>query len=137
MLAVLGALAAMTLPEFERLYVRVRVAFEREDLERQLLELPQRARDCGCGGILANADKGDHSEGEAAAAVASPVSEFESWQPLLLKLPTDWIMQVPKPIHYHISGACDGGEVIFSLLDQSLRYVLSPPLCRPRLANAE
>ena len=45
-------------------------------------------------------------------------------------------MQVPTPVYYHFTGACDGGEVVFSLSALSLRYVLTSPLCRPILADA-
>jgi len=45
-------------------------------------------------------------------------------------------MRVDRPILYHFSGACEGGEVVFSLPPVALRYVLAPPLCRPISSNA-
>ena len=51
------------------------------------------------------------------------------------QLPPSIAVTVPKPIFYHFTGACDGGEVIFSLPPLSLHYVLTPSLCRPRVVD--
>jgi prepilin-type N-terminal cleavage/methylation domain-containing protein len=127
-LAVLASLIAIALPQFVKLYARTRASFEREDLERQLLELPQRVRDAARAGILA----------DPAAEPAEPAMDSASDAPqkLRIDLPRGWSMQVPKPILYHFTGACDGGEVIFSFPPSVWRYVLSAPLCRPLLADA-
>jgi type II secretory pathway pseudopilin PulG len=124
-LALVAALIGIAFPTFVRLYARARVSFERKDLEHQLASLPERVRASGEAGVLA--DPKDDLDGKPAYAEA---------RRLKLDLPQDWSMRVPSPIFYHFTGACDGGEVTFALPPVSLHYVLTPPLCRPRLADA-
>ena len=125
-LALIAALMAIAFPQFLRLYARVRVSFEREDLERQLAELPEEVRTAGREAVLAD------------PSAPMPAGDADPAAPrrLSLDLPQNWTVRVPKPILYHFTGACDGGEVVLSLPPVSLHYVLTPPLCRPRLANA-
>lgn len=127
-LAVLASLIAIASPQFVKLYARARASLEREDFERQLLELPQKVRNDGRAGILA-----DPSAGPAGPAT---YSGFDEPQMLRIDLPEGWRMEVPKPILYHYTGACEGGEVVLLLPPLALRYVLTAPLCRPRLADA-
>ena len=152
-LALIAVLLAIAAPQFVRLYTRVRTAFERDDLERQLTELPEKVRASGRAGVLADPSvKFGRTDGpaELGPSLSSPVTpgsspgtgvgrgrsaESENPQTLSLDLPSGWTLTVPNPIVYHFSGVCDGGEVIFSLPPLSLHYVLTPPLCRPRLAN--
>jgi general secretion pathway protein G len=129
-LALMAALLAIAFPQVVRLYTRARLAFERKDLEHQLSELPERVRAAGQAGILAD------PSASGAAMRAADAAAFEDPRPLHLSLPAGWRVSVPKPVLYHYTGACDGGEVVFSLPPLSLRYVLTPPLCRPRLADA-
>jgi hypothetical protein len=119
-LALMAALLAIASPLVVRLYTQVRVAFERRDLEHQLFELPERVQTAGHDAVLADP-----------TARIAPANR----QRLRLSLPAGWRVEVPKPILYHLTGACDGGDVILSLPPVALHYVLSPPLCRPRLAD--
>ena len=130
-LALIAVLLAIAAPQFVRLYARVRMAFEREDLEHQLFELPERVRISGRAGVLTDPSASTSGPSGAPAGRA----DLEDPQKLSLDLPRGWTITVPQPILYHFTGACDGGEVIFSLPPLSLRYVLTPPLCRPRLAD--
>ncbi len=118
--AVLAALVAVAIPEFSRLYARVRIALERDDIERQLTELPQRVQASGRGGIPRCRE---HRQTAPAAPPAD--GQLEQWQALGFDLPEGWKMQVPAPVFYHFTGACDGGEIVFSLSALSLRYVLT------------
>ena len=139
-LALVAVLVAIAAPQFVRLYAWVRTAFERDDLERQLSELPEKVRGSGRAGVLA-----DPAAKPGAPSLPSPAgaggsgwgggAQSEDPQTLSLDLPPGWKLTVPQPILYHFSGACDGGEVILSLPPVSLHYVLTPPLCRPRLAD--
>lgn len=136
-LAVLAAIVAVAVPRFLQLYARVSFAFQRDDVERQLLELPQEVRRSGRGGILFDPSAGVHpGDTAAAAATVGSARAFEEWQPLRMELPGNWSLRVPNPILYHFTGACEGGEVILTVAGLSNRYVLTPPLCRPRLADA-
>jgi prepilin-type N-terminal cleavage/methylation domain-containing protein len=135
-LAIIAGLVAIAVPQFSQLYSRVRASFERADLEQQLLELPQLVRQRGRGGVLLDPSQ-ELAPGSAAADIVPPGSSgFEQWETLRLNLAPGWAMRVPKPVFYHFTGACNGGEVDFSLPPTVLRYNLIAPLCRPRLADA-
>jgi len=136
-LTIMTGLLAIAIPEFAHLYARVRVASEQQELERQLLGMPERVRLTGRGGVLTGQGDTGLSTAAAIETASSPgFAYLEDGQSLALDLPADWTVAVPNPIVYHFTGACDGGEITFSLSSVSLRYVLNPPLCRPLLANA-
>jgi prepilin-type N-terminal cleavage/methylation domain-containing protein len=136
-LAILATLAAIAYAAAAPLTARVRAAFEREDFERQLLELPQRVRRSGRGGILTSRSADDLPEGTPLPVEGRAASDpLEEWQVLRIDVAQPWRLQVPRPIYYHASGACDGGEVAFLLPPVALRYVLTAPLCRPIDDNA-
>jgi prepilin-type N-terminal cleavage/methylation domain-containing protein len=136
-LAIMAGLLAIAVPQFSRLYDRVSASFERGDLERQMLELPQLVRQRGQGGVLLDPSVEVTPGGEAPDRARPENSGFEQWQRLRLNLPPGWEMRVPKPVFYRFTGACSGGEVDFSLPPTVLRYNLIPPLCRPLLADAD
>jgi prepilin-type N-terminal cleavage/methylation domain-containing protein len=134
-LAIMAGLVAIAVPQFSKLYSRVRASYERTDLEQQLLALPQQVRQRGRGGVLLDPSQ-EGTPGSAAADIAPPGGgEFEHWEHLRLDLPSGWAMRVPQPIFYRFTGMCGGGEVDFSSPPTVLRYNLVPPLCRPRLAE--
>lgn len=132
-LAIVAGLLAVASPGFIRLYASVRVALEQQDLERQLLMLPRQVREFGESGVLIDPlnDNPEHS-----VQGGLPGSGIEVWQTLRLDLPSGWSVTVPRPIFYHFTGACEGGEITFSLPPLSLNYSLAAPLCRPQLADA-
>jgi prepilin-type N-terminal cleavage/methylation domain-containing protein len=129
-LTILAGLAAIAYPSLVTLYARVRASLDREDLEQQLFALPQRVRGSGRAGVLADPQAPADADDDGDAAI-----RLEQPQPLHLDLPEGWRVQVPHPVRYHFTGACDGGEVIFSLPPVSLHYVLTGPLCLPRLSH--
>jgi prepilin-type N-terminal cleavage/methylation domain-containing protein len=137
-LVIVALLAGLAYSYVIPLYARSRIAYERDDVERQLRELPQRVLVSGHGGILTSRS-GDHLpdgtiipvEGTAGAGNA-----LENWQVLRFDLPETWRLRVARPIFYHFSGTCEGGEVEFLSESVTLRYVLVPPLCRPQSADA-
>ena len=132
-LAIIAGLLVLAYAAFIPAYTRARAAYQRDDLERQLLELPQRVRLSGYGGILTSRS-GDNLPDNTPIAVAGVpgATEFvEDWRVLRLSLPPGWRLRVPKPILYHFSGSCEGGEVSFELPPLALHYQLTAPLCRP------
>lgn len=135
-LAIMAALLAVAVPAFANLYTRARVAFERDDIEHQLLQLPQQVRLSGHGGVLVDPLSPNQSGTAMTALLPESITAFEAAQPLQLDLPKGWTWHVSQPILYHFTGACDGGEVTVSLPPWSLRYVLTAPLCRPILADS-
>ena len=132
-LAILAGLAALAFPGLVRVYASVRASLEQDDLQRQLLDLPERVRDSGEGGVLIGLSEDDLAR---ARALTLKKPGVEDWPTLRLDLPSGWSMTVPKPIYYHFTGVCEGGEVSFTLAPVTLTYDLPPPLCRPRLVNA-
>jgi prepilin-type N-terminal cleavage/methylation domain-containing protein len=132
-LTILGSLVALAFPGMVRLYATVRATFEQDDIERQLLALPQQVRESGEGGVLIGTSQDDVVHARALTLLKPGVEE---WPILRLALPAGWSVTVPKPIYYHFTGMCEGGEVSFALPPVSMTYQLLPPLCRPRLADA-
>ena len=132
-LAIVAGLSVIAYAAFIPGYARVRAAYERDDLERQLLEIPQRVRRSGHGGILTSRSGDNLPEGTVieVEGVRGGEKSIEDWQVLRLALPAGWRLNVPEPILYHFSGSCEGGEVIFALPPLVLRYALAAPLCRP------
>ncbi len=132
-LAIVAALGAIAYDALPPLAARVRMAFARDDFERQLLSLPQRVRLSGHGGVLTDRSGDDLPAGTpvAVAGAARAGSPLEDWQVLRLELPRGWRLAVERPIFYHFSGACEGGRIAFVLPPVELRYALAAPLCRP------
>ena len=136
-LAILAALSAIAYAYSAPLTARVRAAFERDDFERQLLELPLRVRNSGHGGVLTSQSGDNLPEGTPLPVEGMAASDpLEEWQVLRIDVARPWRLLVPRPIYYHASGACEGGEVKFLLPPVALRFVLTPPLCRPLYDNA-
>lgn len=132
-LAIVAGLLAVAAPGFIRIYASVRVALDQQDLERQLLLLPRQMRTIGESGVLID-PQSDNPEHLVRGVPAS--TGLETWRAVRLDLPAGWTVSVPRPIFYHFTGACDGGEVSFSLPPMVLNYSLAAPLCRPQLADA-
>jgi prepilin-type N-terminal cleavage/methylation domain-containing protein len=137
-LAIVAGLATIGYAYAPALYSRVKAAFDREDLERQLTEMPLRVRESGRGGVLTSRSGDRLADGIVLRVEGVPqgAGEIEEWRVLRVSLPSAWRMRVDRPILYHFTGACEGGEVVFSLPPVALRYVLAPPLCRPISSNA-
>ncbi len=132
-LAIVAGLAAVAYAVMIPGYSRARAAYARDDLERQLLELPQRVRASGHGGILTSQSGEDRPDGAAVIVegITAVDRNIEDWRVLRLALPAGWQMRVVAPIFYHFSGSCEGGEVVFLHPPIALHYRLAPPLCRP------
>jgi len=132
-LAIVAGLSAIAYAAVVPVYPRVKAAYDRDDLERQLLELPQRVRQSGYGGILSTRSGDNLPEGTIIEVdgVREAEKSIEGWQVLRLALPAGWRLSVPEPILYHFSGSCEGGDVLFELPPVSLHYELRAPLCRP------
>ena len=128
LLVIIASLTALAYSFMVPFGARVQAAFARSDLEHQLLELPQRVRLSGHGGILTS------QSGDVEGAL--PEAGLEAWQVLRMTLPDGWRLRIDKPIVYHLSGSCEGGEVILARPPEMLRYELVAPLCRPARADA-
>ena len=99
-LAIIAGLSVIAYAAFIPGYTRVKAAYDRDDFERQLLELPQRVRLSGRGGILTSRS-GDNLPDDAIIAVTGvPDAEkaIEDWRVLRLSLPAGWRLRVAAPI---------------------------------------
>ena len=132
-LAIVAGLSAVAYAVMIAGYSRARAAYARDDLERQLLELPQRVRASGHGGILTSRSGADRPDGASVMVegITAADRSIEDWRVLRLELPAGWRMRVAAPIFYHFSGSCEGGEVVFLHPPIALHYRLAAPLCRP------
>jgi prepilin-type N-terminal cleavage/methylation domain-containing protein len=138
-LAIVAVVSALAYNYITPLYASARLAYERDDLERQIRELPNRVLLNGHGGVLTS-QSGDHlADGTIIAVEGAPKAgnSLEKWEVLRLDVPATWRLRVARPIFYHFSGTCEGGEVAFSSGSTTLRYVLTAPLCRPISADAK
>lgn len=132
-LAIIAGLSVVAYAVVMPAYASIQAAYQRDDIERQLLELPQRVRLGGYGGILTSRS-GERLPDRAAIdveGVSEAEKSVEGWRVLRLALPPGWRMRLAAPILYHFSGSCEGGEVLFTLPSVVLRYDLTAPLCRP------
>jgi prepilin-type N-terminal cleavage/methylation domain-containing protein len=137
LLVIIASLTALAYSFMVPFAARVQAAFARSDIERQLLELPQRVRLSGHGGILASQSGDDLPEGAIIDVEGVPPGAgLEAWQVLRMTLPDGWRLRVDKPIVYHLSGSCEGGEVILARPPEMVGYELVAPLCRPARADA-
>jgi len=138
-LAIVAVLSALAYNYVTPLYASARLAYERDDLERQIRELPNRVMLNGHGGVLTSRS-GEHlPDGTIIAVEGAPNAgnSLERWEVLRLDVPQTWRLRVVRPIFYHFSGTCEGGEVEFSSGSTTLYYVLAAPLCRPIRADAK
>jgi prepilin-type N-terminal cleavage/methylation domain-containing protein len=137
-LSIIAVLAVVSFSAFAPAYNRSRAAWQRDDIERQLGELPQRVRQNGRGGILTSRSGDDLPDETIVGVEGAPVARggTEAWQVLRLRLPAGWRLEVDRPIFYHFTGACEGGEVVLRARGTLLRYVLTAPLCRPVASDA-
>jgi prepilin-type N-terminal cleavage/methylation domain-containing protein len=136
-LAIVGGLVAVAAPRTIRMWDSTRIGLIQDDIERQLFDLPTRVRLSGHAGYLSSQEKLPDSEPTPdqlrPRLPYDGSGSVEAWQKLELHLPDHWQMQTAKPVYFHFSGACDGGEVSFAGEGLELRYRLTAPACRPVL----
>src|ERR1051325_7818814 len=98
-LAIIAGLLVVAYGAIIPAYTSAREAYERDDFERQLLELPQRVRLAGYGGVLTSRS-GDHVP-DAAIIEVEGVPEvgksIEDWRVLRLSLPAGVGLLGDKP----------------------------------------
>jgi type II secretory pathway pseudopilin PulG len=116
-IAILGTIAAISLPNAQVAIAAFRRSSDRADFERQLDHLLLWA-------ILKGAD--------AVLADGQVVFRFaDADEPMSLHVPAGWTVRTDRPIHYRSGGFCTGGLVSIEINRHSaLRYRLDPPRCR-------
>jgi len=119
-LAIMGLLGALAMPSLTRMSERTTFSLNRQDVERQLDQLPQRAAAMGRNLVLTSTLVTD---GE------TPVAGLD---PYPIKLPDGWGIVVERPIRYRYDGSCSGGKLQVTAPSVQANYILNPPLCELR-----
>lgn len=121
-LAIMGLMGAFALPALVHLGNRTSFSLNRQDLERQLDELPMTASAQGRNLVLTSTpEAGGFSTPPDTAPEAYPVT-----------LPAGWRIDVDAPITYRYDGTCSGGTLRVTAPDAEARYLMRPPLCELR-----
>ncbi len=135
---IVGLSASLVMPNLPALYDRLSFALERDTFIRKLNDLPHAAMDANQDIVLVGEFSASKSNNKVGAA-----SEYVSIEDLgvrvpyrnpnirqaMLEVPENWIVNVPEPIFYRLSGFCSGGEIVIET--KYLRYVMSAeaPYC--------
>jgi prepilin-type N-terminal cleavage/methylation domain-containing protein len=120
-LTLLAGIVSISAPNMITLYDRASFSFQRDEVLRQIIELPYEASRQGQKFILV-----------APQAVAAP--RLESGKAVTLDLPQGWSLRTNKTIHYNPDGFCSGGEITIIYEQEEVRYFLDSPYCFPRLS---
>ena len=122
-LALLGLVAALALPNLERLYGAFTRQVERDRIVDEFRGLSHRA-------VAAR----------RAYAIFDPnatdATRYADYAPYAIDLPPGWTLTVKRPVRVRANGFCLGGEVALAHTDgETIDLVLTPPFCR--LAGAD
>lgn len=116
-LALLGVVTALAMPNLAGLVASAQRATERDDLINQINALGQRARLSNSNLLVAGLP----------AAVEEVPAGFTSHQ---LEIPNGWTVEFVPPLVVRANGVCLGAELTLSHADApALRRTLEPPFC--------
>lgn len=128
LLAVMGLITALAGPQLYRTFDAFRFSLGRDDIERQLASLNQKA-------FLENRNLLLLSQplrgADAAREQAEQLAALDA-AAITLNLTQGWSITLPQPILYRSNGMCDGGTVRVDVGVYAYLYQLSPPRCLPR-----
>lgn len=139
-LAVMGLIGAVALPSLVKLAERTRFSLDRQDVERQLDQLPLRAAIAGHNFVLSSspdpqvpaADAQAPAPQAAAASGAAPEPDRTAPEPYPVTLPDSWRITVDAPIIYRYDGSCSGGTLHLTAPGAEADYLMNAPLCELR-----
>lgn len=141
-LAILGLISAVAVPQLTTLSERVEFAMNRDNFERALKSLPYEAYKRREDLILGQQNQPNEAESTTLTTfkMASKESEKDITveAPVLgvvtgLPLPAGWSVKVSEPIIYRSTGMCSGGLLSLMIGRLAYEYVLDAPQCLPRL----
>jgi len=110
-LAILGLVAGVVMPNTATLVGRFQATFERDEVYEQIADLGLQARHSAKGFSLQQYPSAD---------------EF-----LPLQLPAGWSLQAENPIRYRANGFCEGGSLTLTASDIIFKLDLQSPYCQP------
>jgi prepilin-type N-terminal cleavage/methylation domain-containing protein len=140
-LAVMGLIGALALPSLVKLAERTRFSLDRQDVERQLDQLPLRAAITGHNFVLSSSPdpqaqaleaEAPASAAEGAAPASGGTPESAAPEPYPVTLPDGWRITVETPIIYRYDGSCGGGTLHVSAPGAEANYLMNAPLCELR-----
>lgn len=113
-LAIMGLLAGIVLPQLQTMATRLEIANQRGDIRSAIEGLGYQAYASGKPIVLA----GNYGLSDAKA-------------PAPFNLPQGWRVQVTKPVRYSVNGVCSGGGLVVLAPDQGREaFALKPPRCQ-------
>lgn len=141
-LAIIGLMGAVAVPQMPVVAARVEFALNRETFEQALNGLPYEALRRRQDLVLGSQEKANENAIRSAVALRSEafdlsdVLRYEG--PVLagqaqLPIPEGWIIEVPEAIVYRSSGFCSGGTVSLRTGAVTYDYALPAPRCVPVL----
>ncbi len=122
-LVIISGIGAIAGPPMAHLYDRIAFSLAREDVEREIANLPMQARLAGQTLTLR-----DQPKKKDAGSEKLEIADDE--QSATIILPAGWALSVKSPIIYRFDGLCLGGEIQIDAASQHTRYRLEPPFCR-------
>jgi prepilin-type N-terminal cleavage/methylation domain-containing protein len=140
-LAIVGLMGAVALPQFAIMRDRMEFALNRESLEQELSALGYRAFHEGRSFILSGqypkVGQGKPVNSTTADEIMEP-GQYAVLRPIMaedapLDIPKDWKLLVDQPVIYQASGFCAGGSVTLAVGAQRYVYELQAPDCRIEL----
>ncbi len=128
LLAVMGMITALAGPQLYRTFDAFRFRLGRDDVERQLASLNQKAflenRNLM---LLSQPTRGvDRARDQAELLAAQDAAA------IVLNLTQGWAIEVQQPILYRANGMCEGGTVRVDVGSYAYLYQLAAPRCLPR-----
>ena len=119
-LALVGLVAALALPNLQRLYEAFSRETERARVIDQIAGLGHRALAAGRAYAILGADAAD-------------APDYADYEPFAIDLPPGWELRVATPVLVRANGVCLGGEVALAgASGEPIELALEPPFCRPR-----
>ncbi len=128
LLAVMGLITALAGPQLYRTFDAFRFSLGRDDVERQLASLNQKA-------FLENRNLmllSQPASGLDSARTQAALLAAQDAAAITLNLTQGWAITVPQPVLYRANGMCDGGSVRVDVGAYAYIYQLTPPRCLPR-----
>lgn len=117
-LALMGLVGALALPNLERLYGAFTRQTERDRIVDQFTALGPRALATGRAYAILDPNAAD-------------ATRYADYAPYALDLPPDWALSVKRPVLVRANGFCLGGEVALAHPNgDTMAIVLAPPFCR-------
>jgi len=146
-LALVGLMAAFSLPQFSVVQDRLAFTLNRDTFERELGGLSYAAFKEGRPLVLSGEypRRANESSGGSAMSVPQAIDpsllrpgDLRPIEPVTsgaarLNLPEDWQVNVKNPIVYQPSGFCGGGSVDLIVGDLRYAYDLKAPTCQVEL----